>query len=136
MLRLDRIVGRRGICFNEGVEGKGWDHLMSDLAQSRLPKKNTGALGYLFYAYWATSGASEGPKHPHPPIYSVDPYHRATVSNHGREQVRGNTCCACAAVIPTFTLNGVQLKTRALTQEFRKEQCAYNRINNYLSLTL
>ena len=45
---------------------------------------------------------------PHAPIYSVDPYHRTTVSNHGREQVRGSTCCACAAVIPTFTLNGVK----------------------------
>ena len=44
----------------------------------------------------------------HQPIYSVDPYQHATVIDHGREhRVRASDYCACAAVIPTFTMNGV-----------------------------
>ena len=44
----------------------------------------------------------------YPPIYTLDTSNRATVSDHGREhRVRGSAICACAEVIPTFTLNGV-----------------------------
>ena len=37
------------------------------------PKKDSGALGYLFYAYWATSGGPQLSPIPHPPTYGVDP---------------------------------------------------------------
>ena len=37
------------------------------------PKKNSGALSYLFYAYWATSGGPQSSPIPHPPTYGVDP---------------------------------------------------------------
>ena len=41
------------------------------------PKKNSGALGYLFYAYWATIGGPQSSLIPHPPTYGVDPYNGA-----------------------------------------------------------
>ena len=35
------------------VQGEGWDRLISDLAQSRLPKKKHWGPRLPFYAYWA-----------------------------------------------------------------------------------
>ena len=49
------------------------------------PKKNLWALGYLFYAYWATIGEPQSSLIPHPPTYGVDPYNGAPVSDSGRE---------------------------------------------------
>ena len=67
------VMPRRILAQVSGTGG-GWDRLMGGLTQSRLPKGGTGALGYLFNACWATSGASGSPKHP--PF----PTHRFTAS--------------------------------------------------------
>ena len=48
-------------------------------------KKNSGAFGYLFYAYWATIRGPQSSLIPHPPTYKVDPYNGTPVSNSGRE---------------------------------------------------
>ena len=93
--------------WGEGVRGVRIASLCR-LAQSRLPKRGTGALGYLFYAYWAASGG------PNPRLF---PTHwptrskltnRAPVSDRGRKNwVRANAYCARAKVIWTFTMNSV-----------------------------